>query len=139
LRQEPSSDSALANDNDSNAIPFYQSSRKPVNFDNLSLNSAHQQHPTLSRIPVLNSSVPPPSSYYHPPSPYNSTGVTRRERVGGHHPSAPAATKLSHFVANESKALSPGKAGIETLPRDDKNSNSNGISDNTIHNHHPST
>jgi len=81
--------------------------------------------------------VPPPSSYYRPPSPYNSTGVTRRARVGSYHPSSPAATKLSHFVANESNAPLSGKAGIETLPRGDRNSNSNGVSDNTKHNHHP--
>lgn len=139
LRQDPSLDSAIVNDDDSNAVPLYQSLRKPVNFDNLSLNSAHQQHPTLSRIPVLNPSIPPPSSQYHSPSPYNSTSVARRAGVGGRYPSPPTATKFSHFVANESNAPSPGKAGIETLPRDDKDSNSNGVSDNRKHNHHPST
>ena len=138
LRQEPLSDTAIVND-DSTTIPSYRSTRKPVNFDDLTLNSAHHQQPVLSRIPVLNPSMSPPSSYYRPPSPFNSAGATRRAGVGGRYPSPHAASKFSHFVANESDAPSPGKAGRETLPRDDKDLDSSSISGNRRQDHHPST
>lgn len=136
LQQEPSSD---AGNDDSTAIPVYKSSRKPVNFDDLTLNSAHQQQPMLSRIPVLNPSMSLPSSYYRPPSPYNTTGVARRAGVGGRYPSPHTASKFSHFVANESDAPSPGKAGRETLPRDDRDLNSSSISvgDDKKQDYHP--
>ena len=138
LRQEPLSDAAVVND-DSTAIPSYQSTRKPVNFDDLTLNSAHHQQPMLSRIPVVNPSMSPPSSYYRPPSPFNTGGATRRAGVGGRYPSPHTAAKFSHFVANESDAPSPGKAGRETLPRDDNDLDSSSISDNRRQDHHPST
>ena len=129
LRQEPLSDAA------EEPIPRYQSSRKPVNFDDLTLNSAHHQQPTLSRIPVLNPSMSPPSSYYRPPSPYNATGAARRAGVGGRYPSPHAASKFSHFVANETDAPSPGKAGRETLPRDDRDMNNSSVSDGRKQDH----
>lgn len=137
LRQEPLSDAAVVND-DSTTLPSYQSTRKPVNFDDLTLNSAHHQQPMLSRIPVLNPSMSPPSSYYRPPSPINSAGATRRAGVGGRYPSPHTASKFSHFVANESNAPSPGKAGRETLPRDDKDSDSS-INGSRRPDHPPST
>ena len=137
LRQEPLSDAAVVND-DSTALPSYQSTRKPVNFDGLTLNSAQHQQPMLSRIPVLNPSMSPPSSYYRPPSPFNSAGATRRAGVGGRYPSPHTASKISHFVANESNAPSPGKAGRETLPRDDKDSDSSSISGDRRPDHPPS-
>ena len=138
LRQEPLSDAAVVN-YDSTAVPSYQSTRKPVNFDDLSLNSAHhQQQPTLSRIPVLNRPMSP-NSYYRPPSPFNNAGTTRRAGVGGRYPSPHTASKFSHFVANESNAPSPGRAGRETLPRDDKDSDGSSISGNRRPDHPPST
>ena len=133
LKQETSSDAAVAND-DSTAIPSYRSSRKPVNFDDLTLNSAHHQQPMLSRIPVLNS---PPSSYYRPPSPYNSTGAARKAGVGGHNPLPHAASNFSHFVANELDTPLPGKAGRETLPQDDKNLDSNSTNGDKKQDCHP--
>ena len=135
LRQEASSDAAVAN-NDSTAIPSYRSSRKPVNFDDITLHSAHHQQPILSRIPVLNS---PPSSFYRPPSPYNSTGAARRAGVGGHNPLPRAASKLSHFVANELDTPLPGKAGRETLPQDDKNLDSSSTNGDRRQDRHPLT
>ena len=129
LRQGPLSDTA------EDPIPRYQSSRKPVNFDDLTLNSAHHQQPTSSRIPVLNPSMSPPSSYYRPPSPYSATGAARRAGVGGRYPSPHAASKFSHFVANESDTPSPGKAGRETLPRDDRDLSSSNLSDTRKRNH----
>lgn len=134
LRQEPLSDAA----DDSTTIPRYQSSRKPVNFDDLTLNSAHHQQPMSSKIPVLNPSMSPPSSYYRPPSPHNTTGAARRAGVGGRYPSPHTASKFSHFVADETDAPSPGKAGRETLPRDDRDLNSSSVSD-TRRQDHPST
>ena len=133
LKQEPLSDVAV--EKDDSTIPHYQSSRKPVNFDDLTLNSAHHQQPLLSKIPVLNPSMSPPSSYYRPPSPYNTTGAARRAGVGGRYPSPHAASKFSHFVANESDAPSPGKAGRETLPRDDRDLDSDSVSDTRRQDH----
>lgn len=134
LRQEPSLETAVIDD-DSTNIPTYRSSRKPVNFDELTLNSAHQQQPTLSRIPVLNPSMSPPGSYYCPPSPYSNAGATRRAGVGGRYPSPHTASRFSHFVADETDAPSPGKAGRETLPRNEIDLKS---SNNRTQDHDPS-
>ena len=111
-------------DNDSATLSHYRSTRQPAKLDDVMLNNAHHK-PQLSRIPILNPSMSPPSSYYCPPSPYDSV-QPRGGGVGGRHSSSPHSgpTRYRQFVANELNAPSPGKAGRETLPRHKKDSSS---------------
>jgi len=111
-------------DNDSATLPRYQSTRQPAKLDDVMLNNVHHQ-PQSSRIPILNPSMSPPSSYYRPPSPYDSV-QPRGGGVGGRYPSSPHSgpTRYCQFVANELDAPSPGKAGRETLPRHKKDRSS---------------
>jgi len=121
LRKHTTSDSSPMNDNfDLSTLPRYQSTRQPGKLDNILLNNAHQQ-PQSSRIPILNPSMSPTSSYYRPTSPFDNVRP-RGGGVGGRYPSSPHSgpTRYHQFVANEADAPSPGKAGRETLPKHKK-------------------
>jgi len=133
LKKHLSHDSMSVNDDNDNfdlsTLPRYQSTRQPAKLDDDILNNVHHQ-PQSSRIPILNPSMSPPSSYHHPPSPYDSVRP-RGGGVGGRYPSSPhsGTTRYRQFVANEGDAPSPGKAGRETLPRHRKDSSSSSESE----------